>query len=131
MTEPTPLARRHATELEQLERTIRSTPMPEQVDRDIRKPRIDELGRMSAEAVLAQYEATAQEVEKMGDTVKDSVKKLGQALIECDNDMKVVMETASAIRDKGKHNEALIARISDMSKVIREACSAFKKQMEG
>ncbi len=129
MTEPTPLARRAIADLSRLEDDLhgeqKTTP-----PRLREAPRIDELGRMSAEAVLAQYEATAQEVEKMGDTVKDSVKKLGQAMIECDNDMKVVMETAAAIRDKGKHNEALIARISDMSKVIREACAAFKKQME-
>jgi uncharacterized coiled-coil DUF342 family protein len=125
MTEPTPIARRAVAELDHLEREI-SRPRPIAP----KSPQIDELGRMSAEAVLAQYEATAQEVEKMGDTIKDSVKKLGQSMIECDNDMKVVLETAAAIREKGKHNEALIARISDMSKVIREACAAFKKQME-
>ena len=90
---------------------------------------LDDLGRMSADAVLAQYEATAKEVEAMGDLVKASVRKLGQSLIECDNDMKVVAETAAAIRDKGKHHEALISQISDMSKAIREACAAFQKQM--
>jgi hypothetical protein len=97
------------------------TPMPE-------RP-LDELGRMSAEAVLAQYEATAKEVEKMGEMVKAMVKRLGQSLIECDNDMKVVAETAQAIRDKGKHNEALIDQISNMSKAIRETCGDFQKRM--
>jgi hypothetical protein len=91
---------------------------------------LDELGRMSAEAVLTQYEATAKEVEKMGDLVKDMVKRLGQSLIECDNDMRVVAETAAAIRDKGKHSEALIQQVSALSTGIRQACEDFKKKME-
>jgi hypothetical protein len=91
---------------------------------------LDELGRMSAEAVLTQYEATARAVEEMGNDVKDMVKRLGEKLIECDTDLKHLAETAAAIRDKGKHSQALIEQISSLSTSVRAACAEFKKKME-
>jgi hypothetical protein len=90
---------------------------------------LDDLGRMSAEAVLTQYEAAAISVEDMGISVKAMVKKLGEALIECGDDMKHLNETAVEIREKGKHYEALIGRVNDLSKSIRDACAEFKKQV--
>ena len=90
---------------------------------------LDDLGRMSAEAVLAQYEETARQVEEMGSIVKDTVKRLGEKLIECNADMKHVAETAAAIRDKGKHTEALIDQVTALSKSIRDACIDFKRKV--
>jgi hypothetical protein len=91
---------------------------------------LDELGRMSAEAVLTQYEATARAVEEMGTEVKDKVKQLGEKLIECDTDLKHLAETAAAIREKGKHSQALIEQISALSTNVRSICEDFKKKME-
>ena len=136
MTNPTPLPR--AIPLEGLEQAIHSGA---QAIRDgARLPAVtqlmptkmrelDELGRMSAEAVLTQYEAAAKAVEDMGKEVMSMVKRLGQSLQECDNDMKVVAETAAAIRDKGKHSQALIEQVSALSTEIREACAEFKKKV--
>jgi chorismate synthase len=90
---------------------------------------LDDLGRMSAEAVLTQYEAAAIAVEDMGISVKEMVKKLGEALLECADDMKHINETAVEIREKGKHSQALIERVNDLSKSIRAACAEFKKQV--
>ena len=90
---------------------------------------LDDLGRMSAEAVLTQYEATARAVETMGNEVKEMVKKLGEALIECDVDMKHVAETAAAIREKGRHSQVLIEQVSALSTNIREACAEFKRKV--
>jgi len=90
---------------------------------------LDELGKMSAEAVLTQYEAAAKAVEDMGKEVTAMVRKLGQSLQECDNDMKVVAETAAAIREKGKHSQALIEQVSALSSEIRKTCDEFKKKV--
>ena len=164
MTEPTPLprtgnavrlplAREDDTPEREVERMLRNRPL------NTRLHDLESLGRMSAEAVMTQYEATAKSVEEMGKTVRDiagkvaaklleydtdmkrmtdetntmvrdTAVKLAEVLTDCDADLKIVDETAAAIREKGKHNEALIAQISQMSKTIREACAAFKKQME-
>ena len=96
---------------------------------DPAKTNLDDLGRMSAEAVLAQYEAAAIAVEDMGLSVKEMVKKLGEAMVECAADMKHLNETAIEIREKGKHYEALISRVNDLSKSIRDTCAEFKKQV--
>lgn len=138
MTNPTPLPVRRATSLDDLEHAISSgaqairegarlpatTPIM-----STRMHELDDLGRMSAEAVLTQYEATAKEIESMGDLVKDMVKKLGASLIECDQDMKHVAETAAAIREKGKHSQALIEQVSALSTALRNSCVDFKKKM--
>lgn len=135
MTNPTPL--RHVPhdlddDIRALARTsVERTTLPATVPMSTTMRELDDLGRMSAEAVLTQYEATAKAVEEMGNDVKEMVKKLGYSLIECDNDMKVVAETAAAIREKGKHNEALIQQVSALSSSIRAACEEFRKKVVG
>ena len=56
-----------------------------------------DIGRLSAEAVLGQYEAAAKSVEGMGDEIKDRIKKLEGALVEADKDLKLVAEAASGV----------------------------------
>jgi len=136
MTNPTPLPR--ANPLDNLEQAIHSG--AQAIREGARMPRttpliptqmrgLDELGKMSAEAVLTQYEAAAKAVEDMGKEVTAMVRKLGQSLQECDNDMKVVAETAAAIREKGKHSQALIEQVSALSSEIRKTCDEFKKKV--
>jgi hypothetical protein len=129
MIEPTPMMPRTGSGVRpnEIERDIRQvlsrhTPPPARED----NVRIDDLGRMSAEAVLTQYEAAAKAVEEMGNDVKTMVKRLGEALIECNVDMKHVAETAAAIREKGKHSQALIEQVSALSSEIRKTCDEFK-----
>jgi hypothetical protein len=147
MTDPTPLARRHdhARDLEELERTIREAPQPpaREDHRPAARPAprppvristpdntpLDDLGRMSAEAVLTQYEAAAKAVEDMGISVKDRVNKIAAALLECDADMKEIAETAKSIREKGEHVRAQIEEASALSNDIRAACIEFKKKV--
>jgi uncharacterized coiled-coil DUF342 family protein len=90
---------------------------------------LDDLGRMSAEAVLTQYEAAAKAVEEMGVSVKDRVAKIASALLECDKDMKEIAETAKSIREKGEHVRAQIEEASALSNDIRNACIEFKRKV--
>jgi uncharacterized protein YfcZ (UPF0381/DUF406 family) len=96
-----------------------------------RRATADDLGRMSAQAVLAQYEAAAKSVESMGDEVKVRVAKLEAALQECDADMQLLAEAANAIREKGKLVYIQIDEASDVSKDIRAACAEFRKKIVG
>jgi len=90
---------------------------------------LEDLGRMSAEAVMKQCEATVASVEEMGKTVQNLVKRLGESLIECDTDLKHVAEATHAIREKAKHTEAVIDHVNDLSKSIRAACADFQKKV--
>jgi len=88
-----------------------------------------DIGRLSAEAVLSQYEAAAVAVEGMGSEIKDRIKRLEDALVEADKDMKLVAEAAAAIREKGKLVYAQIEEASGLSKDIRDACADFRKKV--
>jgi len=90
---------------------------------------VGELGRMSAEAVLTQYEAAARSVEEMGQDVKVRIQKLEAALTECHKDMQIITECAQMIRDKGKLVQAQIEEASAVSADIRSACVEFKRKV--
>jgi signal recognition particle GTPase len=92
---------------------------------------IDEkdVGRLSAEAVLSQYEVAAKAVESMGDEIKERIKKLEAALIEADKDLKLVAEAAQAIREKGKLVQVQIEEASSLSEDIRAICADLKKKV--
>jgi hypothetical protein len=93
------------------------------------QPPYEDLGRMSAEAVLTQYEAAARAVQEMGDAVKVRVNNIAAALLEADEDMKQIAETAKSIMEKGKLVQAQIEEASALSNSIRSACIDFKKKV--
>jgi len=88
-----------------------------------------DIGRLSAEAVLSQYEAAAKSVEGMGDEIKDRIKKLEAALVEADKDLKLVAEAAAAIREKGRLVQIQIEEASGVSQDIRTMCTNLRKKI--
>jgi hypothetical protein len=88
-------------------------PVPETLD----------IARLSADAVLQQFEAAAKAVEEMGVAIKQRVAALEAALHECDSDLKLLTEAAAAIREKGRHAEAQIERTASISRDIRAVIS--------
>lgn len=91
----------------------------------------EDIGRLSAEAVLAQYELAAKAVEDMGEAIKTRVARLADALAEADADMRLVAETAKAIREKGALAHAQIEEAAGVSKEIRGACADFRSKIAG
>jgi hypothetical protein len=91
----------------------------------------EDIGRLSAEAVQKQYEVAAKAVTEMGEVIKERIKRLEQALQECDNDMKVIAEMAAAIVDKGTHVAAEIEHTNAVAADIRTACAEFQKKIVG
>jgi hypothetical protein len=107
----------------------------------------EDLGRLSAEAVQAQYEYAARSVEGMGDAIRDRMDKLSasmadsqkdmqllasaaeQAMKKCEADMKLLTEAAAAIRDKGKFVYAQIDEASAVSKSIGATAAEFKAKL--
>jgi methyl-accepting chemotaxis protein len=117
--------RHPVAQLDQLERELRhSAPA-------VRETAIEDLGRMSADAVLAQYESAAREFEVMGEEVKDRIEKLRASLEEADASMKLLTEAAKAIRDKGKLAHAQIEEMSNVAKVIQGLHADVMKKITG
>jgi uncharacterized coiled-coil DUF342 family protein len=90
---------------------------------------VTDIGRMSAQAVLAMYDAAAKSVADMGEEVKVRIDTLEAALSECHTDMKLVKEAADAIREKGKLVHLQIEEASRVSSDIRAACEDFRRRI--
>jgi hypothetical protein len=88
-----------------------------------------DLGKLSAQAVMTQYEHTAEQVEKLGDMVKALMPQLDASQTELLHDLKTIEEAAKQIRNKGEHTKLLIETASNLSKAIRDACDDFTKKM--
>jgi len=107
----------------------------------------EDLGRLSAEAVQAQYEYAARSVEGMGTAIKERMAKIeasmedsrketqlladaaDQAMQRCEADMKLLAEAAAAIREKGKFVYAQIDEASAVSKSIGATAAEFKAKL--
>ena len=148
MTDPTPMPPRRldAREMDKLARDareilgkaanlseVRIDPQEHVSDTNTRDmPReLNDLGRMSAEAVSAQYDAAAKAFEEMGPEVKERIAKIAGSLLELDRDLKEIAEMAAAIREKGKHVEAQIAEASALSVDIRSSAAEVRKKLGG
>lgn len=132
MTEPTPLPVRRPTHAadDSLEDDIRTMIRKQPVSQPVVMPKLDELAKMAGEATLANFEVAAKAVEEMLSVAKQAVEKLGGAIIQCDADMKFIVETANAIRDKGVRSQELVERFGEMSRNIREGCIDIKRRLD-
>jgi hypothetical protein len=118
-----------AVDLEAFEKDVQNALTSQRAGAVIEHVQEKDIGRLSAEAVLAQYEAAAKSVEGMGDEIKERIRRLEAALVEADKDMKLVAEAAAAIREKGKLVYAQIEEASSLSEGIRNACADFRKKV--
>lgn len=118
-----------SVDLDSLEKDVQDALKHQRIGAAVAHVDEKDIGRLSAEAVLSQYEAAAQAVEGMGGEIKDRIKRLEEALVEADKDMKLVAEAAAAIREKGKLVYAQIEEASGLSKDIRDACADFRKKV--
>jgi methyl-accepting chemotaxis protein len=92
---------------------------------------VEDLGRMSAEAVLAQYETAAREFEIMGDEIKARIEKLQASLDDAHEALRLLADAAKAIRDKGQLAHAQIEEMSAVTKHVRDAVAEATKKITG
>jgi len=95
------------------------------------KPSITELGKLSAEAVMQQWETAATGVEALGADVKQMIGKLRDEMVRCDENLKRLAETAAEIREQGKLAQALVERSGMQSDDIRATCEGLSKKLKG
>jgi len=91
---------------------------------------LEDLGKMTGDAVMAQYEAAAKAVESMGEGLKACIKQIEATLVTCSKDMQFVAETAEMIRQKGGDTQHMMEKVALFSKATREACVDFRKNMD-
>lgn len=106
----------------------RSLPLPVYAEH-----RVDatEIGKLSAEAVVRDYESAAKEIEAMGAELQDAARKCEAMTAQVINMVAEVKELAAGYREEGKRIFLQIEDVTSMTERVRNTCSALKAEIAG
>lgn len=95
-----------------------------------------EIGKLSAEAIVREYEVTAKEIEAMGEFVKEMAQRCEQLTTSASAMLKDIKSTAARYRKEGKRIFNEIESCSSATDEVRQLCETFRdriaaKAMEG
>lgn len=104
-----------------------SSPMPPYVEHH---PDVDQIGKLSAEAVTAQYEGAVKALEAMGTTLIDCVRRAEKMAAGCEDAIAYVQDTAQKYREEAKLIFDRIEQASVMTAEVRSLCDEMRKKIE-
>jgi cell division septum initiation protein DivIVA len=88
-----------------------------------------EIGKLSAEAIVKEYEATAKEIEAMGEFVKEMVQRCEQLTASSAAMLKDIKLTAMRYRKEGKRMFNEIESCSTTTDEVRKLCESFRDRV--
>jgi hypothetical protein len=103
-----------------------SPPLPDYVQH---REDINRVGKLTAEAVVREYEAAVKEVEALGTELQDAAKRCEAMVSGVHAMVAEIKEIASRYRDEAKHYFVQIEACSVMTTEVRETCEALKKKI--
>jgi hypothetical protein len=103
------------------------SPMPQYVEH---RADVDQIGKLSAEAVIAQYEGAVKALEAMGTTLIDCVKRAEKMAAGCKDAIAYVQDTAQKYREEAKLIFDRIQQASVMTAEVRSVCDEMRKKIE-
>jgi hypothetical protein len=103
-------------------------PMPSYVEH---ADGVSDVGRLSAEAMVRDFEAAAKEVEAMFVELTDAAKRCETMVAAVLKTGAEIKETAAHFRDEGKRAFEEIQRCSLMNEQVRETCNTLKANIAG
>ena len=101
-------------------------PVPEYVDH---REDATEIGKLSAEAIIKEYEETAKEIEAIGEVVKDMVQRCEQLTGSASTMLKDIKATAARYRKEGKRMFQEIETCSSTTDEVRRLCENFRDKI--
>ena len=104
-----------------------SPPMPPYVEHHAD---VDQIGKLSAEAVIAQYEGAVKALEDMGATLIDCVKRAEKMAAGCKDAINYVHDTAQKYREEAKLIFERIEQASAVTAEVRSVCDEMRKKIE-
>ena len=105
----------------------RTAPMPSYVEHHAD---VDQIGKLSAEAVIAQYEGAVKALEEMGTTLIDCVKRAENMAAGCKDAIAYVQDTAQKYREEAKLIFERIEQASVMTAEVKSVCDDVRKKIE-
>jgi len=91
---------------------------------------VDQIGKLSAEAVITQYEGAVKALEEMGTTLIDCVKRAEAMAADCKDAIAYVKDTAQKYREEAKVIFDRIEQASMMTAEVRSVCEEMRKKIE-
>jgi hypothetical protein len=107
---------------------VRGEPLPDYVQH---AANVSDVGALSAEAVVKQYETAAKAVEAMGAELTSNLAKLDATKVETMAAINELIEVAAQYRETGKRIFLEIENHAMMTAEVRNACKAFKDKIAG
>ena len=103
------------------------SPMPPYVEHHAE---VDQIGKLSAEAVAAQYEDAVKALEAMGTTLIDCVQRAEKMAAGCKDAIAYVQDTAQKYREEASLIFDRIQQASVMTAEVRSVCDDMRKRIE-
>jgi len=116
----------HIQALEHVPRTTLAPPVPDYVSH---REDVSEIGKLSAEAIVKEYEETAKEIEAMGNVVREMVQRCEQLTASASTMLKDIKSTAARYRKEGKRMFTEIESCSSATDEVRRLCEAFRDKI--
>ena len=91
---------------------------------------VDQIGKLTAEAVIAQYEGAVKALEAMGTTLIDCVNRAEKMAAGCKDAITYVQDTAQKYREEAKLIFDRIEQASVMTAEVRLLCDEMRKKIE-
>ena len=101
-------------------------PVPEYV---VHRDDVSEIGKLSAEAIIKEYEETAKEIEAMGGVVREMVQRCEQLSATAAAMLKDIKATATRYRKEGKRIFNEIESCSSATDEVRRMCESFRDKI--
>ena len=109
-------------------RQARMAPMPDYVEH---REGVSQVGSLSAEAVVREYEAAAKEMEAMGAELMEAARKCEAMTAEVHKTMAFVKDTATAYREDAKKMFTRIEECALLSEQVRKTCEEMRNKIAG
>jgi hypothetical protein len=108
------------------EQQFANGPMPDYVEH---KEGVNQVGKLSAEAVIREYDAAVKEIEALGAELADAAKKCEAMVAGVHAMVNEIKELAANYREEGKRYFLQIEDCSLMTSEVRTVCETLKKRI--
>jgi hypothetical protein len=101
-------------------------PMPDYVEH---KEGVNQVGKLSAEVIIREYDAAVKEIEALGAELTEAAKKCEAMVAGVHSVANEIKELAANYREEGKRYFLQIEECSLMTSEVRTVCEALKKKI--
>jgi len=101
-------------------------PMPDYVEH---KDGVNQVGKLSAEVIVREYDAAVKEIEALGAELTDAAKRCEETVAGVHSMVKEIKELAASYREEGKRYFLQIEECSLMTSEVRTVCEELKKKI--